>query len=64
MGWTVHGQTSHKHNGGKSILVEKTSSPFIKINTDVIEHVTKTLLKKNSGKKNHVSAVVCSIMIF
>ena len=46
MGWTSHGKIGCKLKEGRYNLEDKTNSKGININFNLIEYVTKTLVKK------------------
>ena len=65
MGWTGHGKISSKKRGGRYKFSEKIFYQVLKINTDFMEYVTKTRVKKNVPKTiKHVDPVVHSLKNF
>ena len=51
MGQTVHGQIGRKLKGSRCNSKDKAYSKVGKTNTDLIEYVPKTLVKKEVSKK-------------
>ena len=64
MGWTGHGQIGCKFKGSRFNSSDKTDSKGSNINTDFIDYVTKTFVKKEARKIKHVDTVVNSIQPF
>ena len=59
MGQTDHGQISRKLKGARRNSKEKIDSTGIKSDDDLIEYVTRTLVKEGVRKKlRHVDTVV------